>query len=34
VTQPTVVITKDNLAPYDVPLDGRQCPSWDQVPKS
>ena len=27
VTQPTVVITKDNLAPYDVPLDGRQCPS-------
>jgi len=34
VTQPTVVITKDNLAPYDVPLDQRQCPSWDEVPKS
>jgi ribose transport system substrate-binding protein len=34
VAQPTIVITKDNLAPYDVSLDSRTCPSWDQVPKN
>jgi ribose transport system substrate-binding protein len=34
VAQPTIVITKDNLAPYDVSLDSRKCPSWDQVPKN
>jgi ribose transport system substrate-binding protein len=34
VAQPTIVITKDNLTPYDVSLDSRKCPSWDQVPKN
>jgi ribose transport system substrate-binding protein len=34
VTQPSVVVTKANLGPYDVPVDQRTCPSWDQVPQN
>jgi ABC-type glutathione transport system ATPase component len=34
VTQPSVVVTKVNLGPYDVPVDQRTCPSWDQVPQN
>jgi ribose transport system substrate-binding protein len=34
VTQPSVVVTKDNLGPYDVPVDQRKCPTWDQVPQN
>lgn len=32
VLKPTV-ITKDNYKPYDVPLDTRACPSWDDAAK-
>lgn len=32
VLKPTV-ITKDNYQPYDVPLDTRKCPSWDEAAK-
>ena len=32
VLKPTV-ITKDNYQPYDVPLDTRACPSWDDAAK-
>jgi ribose transport system substrate-binding protein len=34
VTQPSVVVQKDNLGPYDVPVDQRQCPAWDKVPQN
>ncbi len=34
VTQPSVVVEKANLGPYDVPVDQRQCPAWDQVPQN
>ena len=32
VLKPTV-ITKDNYQPYDVPLESRSCPTWDEVAK-
>jgi ribose transport system substrate-binding protein len=32
VLKPTV-ITKDNYQPYDVPLESRACPSWDEAAK-
>ncbi|WP_315837861.1 sugar ABC transporter substrate-binding protein [Bradyrhizobium prioriisuperbiae] len=32
VLKPTV-ITKDNYQPYDVALDARKCPSWDEAAK-
>lgn len=32
VLKPTV-ITKDNYQPYDVPLDARKCPTWDEAAK-
>jgi ribose transport system substrate-binding protein len=32
VLKPTV-ITKDNYQPYDVPLESRVCPSWDEAAK-
>ena len=28
-----VVIDKSNLAPWDVPMDKRQCPKWEDVAK-
>ena len=34
VTQPSAVVTTANLSAYDVPVDQRQCPSWDQVPQN
>jgi len=34
VTQPSVVVEKSNLGPYDVPVDQRSCPTWDQVPQN
>ena len=34
VTQPSVVVTTANLSAYDVPVDQRQCPAWDQVPQN
>ena len=34
VTQPSVVVEKTNLGPYDVPVDQRSCPTWDQVPQN
>jgi ribose transport system substrate-binding protein len=33
VTQAPVVVDKSNLGPYDLPLDQRSCPTWDQVPQ-
>ena len=32
VLKPTV-ITKENYQPYDVPLESRACPSWDEASK-
>jgi ribose transport system substrate-binding protein len=32
VLKPTI-ITKDNYQPYDVPLESRVCPSWDEAAK-
>jgi ribose transport system substrate-binding protein len=32
VLKPTV-ITKDNYQPFDVPLESRACPSWDEAAK-
>lgn len=34
VTQPSVVVTKANLGPYDTPIDQRKCPAWDQIPQN
>jgi ribose transport system substrate-binding protein len=34
VIQPSVVVEKSNLAAYDVPVDQRTCPAWDQVPQN
>ncbi|MFZ2106034.1 MAG: sugar ABC transporter substrate-binding protein [Roseiarcus sp.] len=34
VTQPSVVVTKANLGPYDTPVDQRKCPAWDQIPQN
>jgi ribose transport system substrate-binding protein len=31
---PSTVIDKSNYQPYDVPLESRECPSWDSVVKS
>jgi ribose transport system substrate-binding protein len=32
VLKPTV-IGKENYQPYDVPLESRTCPSWDEAAK-
>jgi ribose transport system substrate-binding protein len=32
VLKPTI-ITRDNYQPYDVPLESRTCPSWDEAAK-
>jgi ribose transport system substrate-binding protein len=32
VLKPTI-ITKDNYQPYDVPLESRTCPSWEEAAK-
>lgn len=34
VTQPSVVVEKANIGPYDVPVDQRHCPAWDEIPKN
>jgi ribose transport system substrate-binding protein len=34
VTLQSVVVEKSNLAAYDVPVDQRSCPAWDQVPQN
>jgi ribose transport system substrate-binding protein len=34
VTQPSVVVQAANIGPYDVPVDKRECPSWDQIQKN
>ena len=34
VTQPSVVVTRANIGPYDVPVDQRKCPAWDQIPQN
>src|ERR1700677_2235965 len=34
VIQPSVVVEKSNLAAYDIPVDQRSCPAWDQVPQN
>jgi ribose transport system substrate-binding protein len=34
VTLSSVVVEKSNLAAYDVPVDERSCPTWDQVPQN
>ncbi len=34
VTQPSVVVQAANLGPYDVPVDKRECPAWDQIQKN
>ena len=34
VTQPSVVVQASNIGPYDVPVDKRECPSWDQIQKN
>lgn len=33
VTLTPVVVDKSNYQPYDVPVEQRNCPSWDQVPQ-
>jgi ribose transport system substrate-binding protein len=33
VTQTPTVIDKSNLSAYDVPVEQRSCPTWDQVPQ-
>lgn len=33
VTLTPVVVDKSNYQPYDVPVEQRACPSWDQVPQ-
>ena len=34
VTQPSVVVQASNIGPYDVPVDQRQCPAWDEIQKN
>ncbi len=34
VTQPSVVVQASNIGPYDVPVDKRECPAWDQIQKN
>jgi ribose transport system substrate-binding protein len=33
VTQAPVVVDKSNLGPYDLTVEQRSCPAWDQVPQ-
>jgi ribose transport system substrate-binding protein len=33
VTQAPVVVDKSNLGPYDMPVEQRSCPNWDQIPQ-